>query len=181
MGEAKRRAAREYALAQETFPPDSAAALTASVLQNIADKLECAIFIKEPDDQLLDSWPLGAIIGQTTSISRLRECPFVKDIREKLLPQRHWEFLITEKFLHGAYAVDAMKRGLDFPGPIDPPEDIADHVRRWFTTNPPFEGGWKAVVPHALQRSGTEAPRAGCDELDEKSAEASSSPPGAND
>ena len=115
--------------------------------RTLANKLECTIFLKEQDDGLLDSWPLGSIIGQTTDISEVRKCPFVKDVREKLFPQRHWEFLITEKFLHGAYAVDAMKRGLDFPGPIDPPEAIADHVRRWFTTNPPFEGGWKAIVP----------------------------------
>jgi hypothetical protein len=146
MGEAKRRKALEYEITQQTFPKDSADQLMASVLQNIADILDCAIFLKEPGDDLLD-WPTDSIIGHTTEITKARECPFIKDIREKPLPRPHWEFLISDAFLCGAHTVDAMMRGLSFPGPINPPESIPDHARKWFKTAPPIRGGWKGVIP----------------------------------
>ncbi len=116
MGEAKRRKALEFGITQQTFPKDSADALVGSVLQNIADILNCGIFLKEPGDDLLD-WPLNSIIGQTLEITKVRECPFVRDIREKPLPRLHWEFLITDAFLCRCYAVDAMSRSLPFLGP----------------------------------------------------------------
>ncbi|PNE10335.1 MAG: hypothetical protein CR217_14915 [Beijerinckiaceae bacterium] len=102
MGEAKRRKALEYGITQQTFLENSADQLVTSVLQNIADILDCAIFLKEPDDGLLD-WPIDSVIGQTTEITKTRECPFIKDIREKPVPRIHWEFLITDAFLCGAY------------------------------------------------------------------------------
>jgi hypothetical protein len=145
MGEAKRRKALEFGITQQTFPKDSADQLTASVLQNIADILDCGIFLKEPGDDLLD-WPIDSIIGHTTEITKARECPFIKDIREKLFPRIHWEFLITDAFLCGAYVVDAMARGLPFPGPINPPESVPDHAREWFKTAPPIPGGSKGVI-----------------------------------
>jgi hypothetical protein len=82
MGETKRRKALEFAIAQQNFPKDSAEELVGSVLQNIAVILDCAIFLKEPGDGLLD-WPTDSIIGQATEITKVRECPLVKVIREK--------------------------------------------------------------------------------------------------
>jgi hypothetical protein len=79
MGETKRRKALEFAIAQQNFPKDSAQELVGSVLQNIAVILDCA---KEPGDGLLD-WPTDSIIGQATEITKVRECPLVKVIREK--------------------------------------------------------------------------------------------------
>jgi hypothetical protein len=145
MGEANRRKALEYGITKQIFPKDSAEALVGSVLQNIADILDCAIFLKEAGDDLLD-WPNNSIIGQTTKITNVQECPLVKDIREKPF-QRIWEFLITDALLQGCYAVDAMARGLQFPGPINPPESIKNHVRKWFQTAPPTPGAWKGVIP----------------------------------
>jgi hypothetical protein len=146
MGEAERRKTLVYGIRQEVPKKDSAEALVGSVLQNIADILGSAIFLKGPGDDLLD-WQLDSIIGQTLEITKVRECPFIKDIREKPLPRLHWEFLITDAFLFGAYVVDAMKRGLPFPGPINPPECFPEHVRKWFQTALPKPGGWKGVIP----------------------------------
>jgi hypothetical protein len=149
VGEAKRRRALEYGIKQEVLEKDSADALVGSVLQNIADILGSVIFLKEQGDDLLN-WPLDSIIGQTLEITKVRECPFVKDIRGKRLQRPHWEFLITDAFLVAAYIVDAMKRGLLFPGPIKPPERAADVARKWFKTALPIAGGWKAVVPMVM-------------------------------
>jgi hypothetical protein len=46
MGEAKRRKALEFGISQQFFPKDSADALVGSILQNIADILDCTIFLK---------------------------------------------------------------------------------------------------------------------------------------
>ena len=77
MGEAKRRKALEFGITQQTFPKDSADQLTASVLQNIANILDCGIFLKEPGDDLLN-WPVDSIIGHTTEITKARDAHLSK-------------------------------------------------------------------------------------------------------
>lgn len=158
----KQSAARpsKYGITQQTFPKDSADQLVASILQNIANILNCAIFLKEPGDDLLD-WPADSIIGQTANaeIIKVRECPFIKDIREKIFPRPHWEFLITDVFLQGCYATDTMKRGLTFPGPINPPESVPEHIRKWFKTTSPIPGGWKGVIPTNTAKTALPAKR----------------------
>jgi hypothetical protein len=141
MGEANRRS-KEFQIRRQEFEKDSAGALVGSVLQNIAEILECVLCVKEPGDDLLD-WPLDAIVGKTFEITKARECPFISDIREKLFPRIHWEFLISSKFLTVVYCVDAMKRGLSFPGPIDP-DRVAEYAARLLKIGP---DGFKAVVP----------------------------------
>jgi hypothetical protein len=158
MGEAKRRKALEFGITQQTFQRDSAEELVGSVLQNIADILGCAVFLKEPDDGLLD-WAADSIIGQTTEITKARECPFTKDIREKISPRLHWEFLISDAFLCSAYAIDASMRGLPIPGPNNPPESIPAHDRKWFKTAPPIPGGWKGVIPTNIAVMATLTPK----------------------
>jgi hypothetical protein len=145
MGEARRkRSASAWAIVMEQTPGNDANALIGSVLQNLADRLNCGIFLKEVDDDLLD-WPLGSIVGSTPDIATVPKCPFIKDIREKLgFP--FWEFLFSDQFLVGCYCADAQARGLPFPGPIVP-DKFPAAARKWFAAPRPEKYEWIGVLP----------------------------------
>jgi hypothetical protein len=156
MGEAKRRKAFEGRLWREPLPGNDAAALIGSVLGNLADLLDCMVLLKEAEDGLLD-WPIASIIGQTLNPDKARGCPFVEEIRKS---PGGWEFLIDDKFLVAAYTTDAMKRGLSYPGPIEP-LSFPDRLRQWFSSGLTAKDGWKAVLPSAPYNDISERPRNG--------------------
>ncbi len=148
MGESKRRKARVYDLREIPLSGDDGAQmLIGSVLANLAQALDAAICLKEPGDGLL-AWPLDSIVGQTTRLESARECPVEFDIRAT--PTGAWEFLIPEKLLVSAYCIDAQKRGIAFPGPIQP-DEFLDRVRGFFRTS--NSRGWVTVLPDKWKRA----------------------------
>ena len=143
MGEAKRRKSAVYDVREIPLSADGdAQTLVGSVLANMARVFDAAIFLKQRDDGLL-KWPLGAIVGQTVRLDKVRACPLDFDIRA--IPTGGWEFLIPDHLLLSGYCIDLMKRGLAFPGPV-PPDDFLGLVREFFTNNP---CKWVSVIPDA--------------------------------
>ncbi len=145
-------------LVTEPATEDMGGTIIGAVLQNLADKLGDAIFLKEDGDDLLD-WPIGAIIGSAHNLAGVRECPVPLEAKERLLPVRRWEFLIPDKLLICTYCVDAELRGLEYPGPI-PPDDFPARVREWFAAPRPDIplGGWKSVISAKMRIAMTSRP-----------------------
>ena len=150
MGEAKRRQTSTQRIELRVFepPPDDAGLLIpGSVLQNLADKLAAQLFIKEPDDGLLE-WPLGSVIGMAAQTERARECPYIAEFRERA-DEDSWEFLLPERLLIDGYAMDVMVRGIELPGPI-PSDEFMSHVRRFFQAQAPLRRRhWTGIAPRA--------------------------------
>jgi hypothetical protein len=144
MGEAKRRKAD--VLDMREMPPydGSAHTLIGLVLADLANMLDTAICLKEPNDGLLE-WPPGSIVGQLVRLDAVRQCPLDLDIRPTA---KGWEFLLPDKLMVGAYCVEAHKRRLSFPGPIHP-DNFMDGVRHFFRAS--NSSGWLVVMPDALE------------------------------
>ena len=148
MGESKRRKADVYELGEMPLPNDGGAhTLIGSVLANLANALDAAICLKEPDDGLLE-WPPGSIVGQALRLDGLRKCPLAFDIRPA--SKEVWEFLLPDNLVIGAYYIDAHKRGLAFPGPIHP-DEFMGRVREFFRTH--NASGWVVVLPEGWRRA----------------------------
>jgi hypothetical protein len=144
MGESKRRKVPVFNLGETPLPNDgSLKSIMGSALANVARMLNAVICLKEPNDGLLESWPLGTIVGQTPWPEKARECPARFDL--KLAPSGAWEFLITDKFVVSVYCIDAHKRGVLWPGPVHP-DQFMDRVREFFRTS--NASGWVTVVPN---------------------------------
>ena len=82
MGEAKRRKALEYGITQQNLPPSISPTNSRRRFSKISPTFWTAQSSPAAGDDLL-IWPFNSIIGHTTEITKVRECPFIKEIREK--------------------------------------------------------------------------------------------------